>query len=489
MQILDTILQMLLTLVWDYFLIYILLIIGVYFTIKIRFSQFTHLKHMLSLLMEHTGTKEESKKRISSFGAFAVTSASRVGSGNIAGVGVAIYLGGPGAVFWMWIIALIGTASCLIENTLAQAYKNNTQEGSFRGGPAFYIAQGLKSKKLALLFSVLMIISYGLVFNSVQANTIAHAMNTAFSVSNLNIAIDLAIFTLLIIFGGLKRVVKASEVLFPLMAILYLLTALIIVVMNISEVIPVFSLIIGEALGLKEATTGAFGVMVMQGIKRGLFSNEAGMGSTPNAGAAAYVSHPVKQGYIQSLGVLVDTLLISSATAFIILLPQINLPASGTTGVASVHLSMNMVFGEFGGYCLAILVMIFSYSSILGNYFYGEMNIKYMTDSKWILNGFRCAVIVMLLYGSLAAIGFVWDLADLFMGLLALVNISAIFLLRHVALALVKDYMQQLAKGKDPIFHRNSIPELEDVECWGDAEYRVFQRELKCRENNKKLDT
>lgn len=482
MQIIDTILQTLLMLVWDYLLIYILLIIGVYFTVKIKLSQFTHFKHMISLLFEHTGSKEESKTRISSFGVFAVTSASRVGAGNIAGVGVAIYLGGPGAIFWMWIIALIGTASCLIENTLAQAYKTNTGEGGFRGGPAFYIAQGLKSKKLALLFSILMIISYGLVFNSVQANTIAHAMNTAFSVSHLNVAVDLAILTLLIIFGGLKRVVKASEVLFPIMAILYLLTALIIVVMNFSQIIPVLSLILGEALGIKEAATGAFGVMVMQGIKRGLFSNEAGMGSTPNAGAAAYVSHPVKQGYIQSLGVLVDTILISSATAFIILLPQIYLPASGTTGVESVYLSMHIVFGEFGGYCLAILVMIFSYSSILGNYFYGEMNIKYMTDSKWALNAFRCGVILMLLYGAMAKIGFVWDLADLFMGLLALVNISAIFLLRKVALALVKDYMQQLAKGKDPIFHRERIPALEKVECWGDDEYKAFERDRQRRQ-------
>ncbi|WP_298770543.1 sodium:alanine symporter family protein [uncultured Shewanella sp.] len=481
MDIIDIVLQALLTWVWDYVLIYMLLFVGLYFSFKIKFSQFTHFKHMFSLLTEHTGTRKQSKTRISSFGAFAVTSASRVGAGNIAGVGVAIYLGGPGAIFWMWVIALIGTASCLIENTLAQAYKNNTPEGSFRGGPAFYIAQGLKSKTWALIFSALMIISYGLVFNSVQANTIAHVMTSSFSISNFNVAIDLVIFTVLIIFGGLKRVIRVSEILFPVMAVLYLLTASIIIVMNFTQIIPVFQLILSEALGFKEATTGAFGFMVMQGIKRGLFSNEAGMGSTPNAGAAAYVSHPVKQGYIQSLGVLVDTLLISSATAFIILLPQMNMLQLGITGVELVHRSMTMSFGEFGGYSLAILVIIFSYSSILGNYFYGEMNIKYITDAKWVLNAFRVAAVLMLFYGAMTAIRFVWDMADLFMGLLAIVNITAIFLLRKVALALVQDYMKQLAKGKDPIFHRDSISQLEQVECWGDDEYRVFQQDAKYR--------
>ncbi|WP_299493082.1 alanine/glycine:cation symporter family protein [uncultured Shewanella sp.] len=485
MEVINTILQILLTWVWDYILIYMLLFVGLYFSFKMKFSQLIHIKHMVSLLTEHTGTKEQSKTRVSSFGAFAVTSASRVGAGNIAGVGVAIYLGGPGAIFWMWIIALIGTASCLIENTLAQAYKHNTPEGSFRGGPAFYIAQGLKSKTWAFIFSILMIVSYGLVFNSVQANTIAHVMTTFFSISNFNIGVDLVIFTLLIIFGGLKRVIKVSEVLFPVMALLYLLTALIIIIMHFTEIIPVFQLILSEALGLKEATTGAFGFMVMQGIKRGLFSNEAGMGSTPNAGAAAYVSHPVKQGYIQSLGVLVDTLLISSATAFIILLPQIHILQEGVTGVALVYRSMNLTFGDFGGYCLTILVIIFSYSSILGNYFYGEMNIKYMTDSKWALNAFRVGALLMLFYGAMTAIQFVWDMADFFMGLLAIVNISAIFLLRKVALALVKDYMKQLSRGKDPIFHRERIPELTQVECWGDNEYRAFQQDLARRQEKK----
>jgi AGCS family alanine or glycine:cation symporter len=369
----------------------------------------------------------------------------------------------------MWVIALVGAASSMVENTLAQAYKKRNGDGTYRGGPAYYMAQGIGSKKMGLAFSILITISFGLVFNSVQSNTIA----SAFGSSSLHmdpyvVAGILAVLTASIIFGGLKRIVSFTQVVFPAMAGLYLIAALIVIVMNIGELPAVFAHIFQQAFGMEQAATGAFAFMIMQGIKRGLFSNEAGMGSTPNAGATAEVSHPVKQGYIQTLGVFVDTLIISTATAFIILITNTQNAAEGLSGIQLTQMAMHSSFGEYGGLFVAFIVLLFSFSSIIGNYYYGESNIEYMTDSKLALNIFRVLVIFMVAFGAIASLGLVWSLADVFMGFMALLNMIALLMLKDVAFKLFKDYRKQIKEGKNPIFHKNTIPELKDVECWDD---------------------
>jgi len=466
---------------WSYLLIYTLIPIGLYFSYKLKFAQFAHLKHMIKLVGEGVVSSDKDAKHVSSFGAFTVSSASRVGTGNLAGVAIAIFMGGAGAVFWMWIIALVGAGSSMIENTLAQAYKKSNGDGTYRGGPAYYMKQGLGSKWMGLSFSILITVSFGLIFNSVQANTISSAFSGAFDVNPLVLGLILASVTAVIIFGGLQRIVSFTQVVFPAMAGIYLLAALIVIMMNITELPAVFSHIFAQAFGMEQATTGAFAFMVMQGIKRGLFSNEAGMGSTPNAGATAEVSHPVKQGYIQTLGVFVDTLVISTATAFVILVTNTQNSAEGLNGIQLTQMAMNNAFGESGGVFVAFIVLLFSFSSIIGNYYYGESNIEYMTSSKLALNSFRVAVIFMVVFGSMASLQIVWNLADMFMGLMALLNLTALLMLRKVAFKLFDDYRTQLKEGKNPIFHRNTIAELHDVECWDDDHnyLHLHQNELK----------
>jgi AGCS family alanine or glycine:cation symporter len=319
---------------------------------------------------------------------------------------------------------------------------------------------------MGLSFSILITISFGLIFNSVQSNTIAHAFEGSLNIDPLVISAALALFTGFIIFGGLKRIVTFTQMIFPAMAGIYLVAALIVILMNIGEIPSVFAHIFSQAFGMEQAATGTFAFMVMQGIKRGLFSNEAGMGSTPNAGATAEVSHPVKQGFIQTLGVFVDTLIISTATAFVILVTNTQNSAEGLNGIQLTQMAMNNSFGEGGSLFVTFIVLLFSFSSIIGNYYYGESNIEYMTSSKLALNIFRVLVIFMVVFGSLASLQIVWNLADIFMGLMAALNMLALILLRKVAFKLFADYMKQLKEGRNPIFHKSSIAELNHVECW-----------------------
>jgi len=468
MESFSSLIDMVSNALWSYLLIYTLIPVGLYFTYKLGFAQFRYIRHMISLLSEGIVSADKDSKHISSFGAFTISSASRVGTGNLAGVAIAIVMGGAGAVFWMWVLALIGAASSMVENTLAQAYKLKNGDGTYRGGPAYYMKQGLGSKAMGLSFSILITISFGLVFNSVQANTISHAFEGALHINPLIIAVALASFTGIIIFGGLKRIVSFTQVVFPAMAGIYLLAALIVIFINLGEMPAVFVHIFTQAFGLEQAATGAFAFMLMQGIKRGLFSNEAGMGSTPNAGATAEVSHPVKQGFIQTLGVFVDTLIISTATAFVILVTNTQNSEEGLNGIQLTQMAMSSTFSDGGSIFVAFIVLLFSFSSIIGNYYYGESNIEYLTSSKLALNSFRVGVIFMVVFGTLASLKIVWNLADIFMGLMALLNLTAMLLLRRVAFRLFDDYIKQLKEGKNPIFHRNTIKELKDVECWDD---------------------
>lgn len=454
------------TILWSYVLIILLIVLGVYFTVKTDFVQFRFLKEMLRLLAEKPdkAMPKDKNKGISSFQAFCISTASRVGTGNLAGVAIAISVGGPGAVFWMWVIALVGGASSFVESTLAQVYKIKDGD-SYRGGPAYYMEKALNMRWMGVLFAILITLCFGLVFNSVQANTISLAFEEAFGLNRTLMGLGLSIFTAAIIFGGVKRIAKASEVIVPIMAVSYLIVALFVIIKNIAAVPSVFSLIIGSAFGLKQAVGGGIGAALMMGIKRGLFSNEAGMGSAPNAAATAEVTHPVKQGLIQTLGVFTDTLLICSATAFVVLVSGAY-TKDGLTGIQLTQSALSSQVGAWGNSFIAVCILLFAYSSIIGNYYYGETNIEFINTNKAWLLVYRLAVIGMVMFGSLAQIQIVWDMADLFMGLMALINLIAITMLGKIAFSALKDYALQKKAGKDPVFTVNSIEGLKGAECW-----------------------
>ncbi|KJU70845.1 alanine/glycine:cation symporter family protein [Clostridium baratii] len=452
---------------WTYILIALLLVLGAYFTIRTNFVQFRYLKEMFRLLGDGFSNKKE-KGSISSFQAFCISTASRVGTGNLAGIAIAISVGGPGAIFWMWIIALIGAGSSFVESTLAQIYKEKNEDGSFRGGPAYYMQKGLNKKWMGVLFSLLITLSFGLVFNSVQSNTITESFNTAFGVNRLVIGIILTVLTTIIIFGGVHRIAKVSEVLVPVMALAYIGIAVIILIMNATEIPSVLKLIVENAFGFKEVAGGTLGGALLLGIKRGLFSNEAGMGSAPNAAATANVSHPVKQGLIQTLGVFTDTLIICSCTAFIILLSGVDYSGpNASTGIKLTQDALSSQIGPFGNTFIAICILLFAFSSIVGNYYYGESNIEFLNDKKWFLFAYRVCVILMVLFGSVAKVDVVWNLADVFMGLMAIVNLVAIFMLSKYAFLALKDYTEQKKSGiKEPVFKASSIPGLKNAKEW-----------------------
>lgn len=451
---------------WTYILIAMLLALGLYFSIKTNFVQFRYIKEMFRLLGDGIGNKNK-KGSISSFQAFCISTASRVGTGNLAGIAIAIAAGGPGAIFWMWIIALLGSASSFIESTLAQIYKEKDIDGTFKGGPAYYMEKGLNKKWMGVLFSILITISFGLVFNAVQANTITASFHEAFNVNEIVVAIILSIITLFVIFGGVHRVAKVSEVIVPVMAVAYILVALFIILINFSKLPETIALIFKNAFGFKQFTGGTLGGIILIGVKRGLFSNEAGMGSAPNAAATASVSHPVKQGLIQTLGVFTDTLIICSCTAFIILLSGVDYTSGGVEGIQLTQRALSAQVGSWGNIFIAICILLFAFSSIVGNYYYGESNISFLTSKKRYIFLYRIFVVFMVFSGCLAKVSIVWNLADVFMGFMAIVNLIAIFLLSKIAFAALKDYTEQKKKGiKDPIFKKDSIEGLENISEW-----------------------
>ncbi|WP_195970616.1 alanine/glycine:cation symporter family protein [Clostridium thermobutyricum] len=451
---------------WTYILIAMLLALGLYFSIKTNFVQFRYIKEMFRLLGDGIGNKNK-KGSISSFQAFCISTASRVGTGNLAGIAIAIAAGGPGAIFWMWIIALLGSASSFIESTLAQIYKEKDIDGTFKGGPAYYMEKGLNKKWMGVLFSILITISFGLVFNAVQANTITASFHEAFNVNEIVVAIILSIITLFVIFGGVHRVAKVSEVIVPVMAVAYILVALFIILINFSKLPETIALIFENAFGFKQFTGGTLGGIILIGVKRGLFSNEAGMGSAPNAAATASVSHPVKQGLIQTLGVFTDTLIICSCTAFIILLSGVDYTSGGVEGIQLTQRALSAQVGSWGNIFIAICILLFAFSSIVGNYYYGESNISFLTSKKRYIFLYRIFVVFMVFSGCLAKVSIVWNLADVFMGFMAIVNLIAIFLLSKIAFSALKDYTEQKKKGiKDPIFKKDSIEGLENISEW-----------------------
>ena len=450
---------------WSYVLIIVLVGCGLYFTFSTRFVQLRMLPEMLRLLTEGIGKKTEGHA-ISSFQAFCVSTASRVGVGNIAGVAIAIVTGGPGAVFWMWVIAFLGCATGFVESTLAQIYKLPRGGGKFHGGPAYYINNALHQSGVAKLFAMLISVTFGLVYVSVQANTIALSAQTI-GIDPAVTAAFLCLFTALVICGGLHRIAKVTEFLVPVMAGLYLLVALVIVILHISQVPAMFALIFHDAFSPQAAVGGGLGTAVLTGVKRGLFSNEAGEGSVPNAAATADVSHPVKQGLVQSFGVYVDTWIVCSATAFIVLLTGQYTVGGDLTGIALAQASLASVFGSLAPAAVAFMILLFAFSSIVGNYYYGEINIAFFEgNTHRYLLVFRVGVVLMVLFGSLAALQLVWNLADLFMGLLCLTNLYAITRLAPYARRALIDYQTKRARGVDPQFSAKDIDVSDGVYAW-----------------------
>lgn len=452
----------------DNFLTYILIAVligtGVYFTLKMRFIQFTKIGEMFRVITDKRAFDASGKKGTSSFQAFAISAASRVGTGNMAGVASAVALGGPGALFWMWFIALIGAATGFVESTLAQVYKFRESD-QYRGGPAYYIEKGLKKKWLAIAFAITITFTYGLVFNSVQSNTITLALEGQFEINPVIIAAVLTVLTAIVIFGGIKSIANVSQIIVPFMAILYIALALIILSMNLSAIPDMFSLIFANAFGIEQVAGGGFGAAIMMGIKRGLFSNEAGMGSAPNAAATAEVTHPVKQGLVQALGVFFDTILVCTATGFIILSAG-GFAGSEEDGIQITQTAFTQMLGDWAGIFIAIAIFLFAFSSILGNYYYGESNIAYIKTSKLALFIYRLAVLGMVIFGTVASFDMVWALADLTMAIMALINLYAILKLFKIANILLNDYLQQRKEGKDPIFYRDILDNQEGIECW-----------------------
>lgn len=456
-------------LIWSQYLIGLLLTVGIFFTISSKFVQLRMLPEMFRALVEKPETLKNGEKGISPFQAFAISAGSRVGTGNIAGVATAIVLGGPGAVFWMWIIAFIGAASAFIEATLAQVYKVHDKEGGFRGGPAYYITKGLNQKWLGITFAVLITVTFAFVFNTVQSNTIAESLRTQYHISPVITGIILAVITAIIIFGGVRSIATLSSLIVPIMAIVYVGIVLFILLMNFDQIIPMIGTIIKSAFGMEQVAGGAVGTVILQGIKRGLFSNEAGMGSAPNAAATAAVPHPVKQGLLQSLGVFFDTMLVCTATAIMILLYSgLKFGEKAPQGVEVTQSALNEHLGSPGGIFLTVAITLFAFSSVVGNYYYGQSNIEFLSKNKAILFIFRCLVVVLVFIGAVVKTETVWSTADLFMGLMAIVNLVSIIGLSNIAFAVMKDYIQQKRAGLKPVFKPENLEiNLFGIESWG----------------------
>lgn len=442
-------------------LLAMLVICAVWFSIQTRFAQFRLMPEMFRLLFENTNNK----KKISPFQAFAVGLASRVGTGNLAGVATAIAVGGPGSVFWMWLMALLGGATALVESSLGQLYKTKHPTG-FVGGPAYYIYKGIGCRLYASVFAVTIIICFGFANNMVQANTITLAFTRAFSMPPIIMAGILTVLSLAIVLGGIHRIAKVSSVIVPLMAIAYVGMTLVIMILNYDRIPDFFLLVLRHAFGFEQFAGGTFGGMIVIGFKRGLFSNEAGEGSAPNAAATADTTHPIKQGLIESLGVFADTILVCSCTAFIILSSGIY--DCGVNGIELTQLSLSAYVGDVGKTIIAVCIMFFAFSSILGNYYYGECNLHFLLPGKWprFIYGLISGGILVFI-GSIVALEVVWGIVDFCMVVMSVCNIVAILILGKYVIKMLADYEQQRREGLNPHYHKETIPEIKSqTECW-----------------------
>lgn len=453
---------------YTYLLLFLLVGTGIYFTVRTRFVQLRLLKESFHVLKEKAG-EENGKKQVSSFQALMISTASRVGTGNIAGIATAIAAGGAGAVFWMWLMAVIGGASAFIESTLAQVYKVKDKE-EFRGGPSYYMEKALGKRWLGILFSVLLIICFAYGFNGLQSFNMSSSLEYYIpgysdTVYPMIVGLILAAGTALVIFGGVHRIGFITSVLVPIMAGAYLLMGLYTIITNIPELPKVFSMIFSQAFDFQAFAGGMAGSAVVIGIKRGLFSNEAGMGSAPNASASASVSHPAKQGMVQVLSVFIDTLLICSATAMMLLLSGVQGETGVLDGIPFVQKAISENVGSWGIHFITLSIFAFAFSSLIGNYYYAESNILFIKNNKKLLFIFRITCLLAVFFGAQADFSMMWNIADITMGCMATVNILVILVLGNAAIKVLKDYEKQKKEGKDPVFKAKDVG-IDNTECW-----------------------
>ncbi|RXK03931.1 sodium:alanine symporter [Arcobacter sp. CECT 8989] len=455
-------------LIWGNILIYLLPALGIFFTITSRFVQFRYFFKMFNVLRDTVHDKEG---HISSFQALMLSVAGRVGGGNIAGVAVAITLGGPGAVFWMWIIGLIGMSTSFFECSLAQLYKEKDGEDScvYRGGPAYYVTKALGQRWLGVIISVLLMITFGFAFNATQSFIISTSFEASFDIPTWITGGIVTLVFAIAIFGGVKRITRFSEVIVPVMAMGYLLIAIVVIALNVEKIPALITMIIEQAFNPSSAIGGGIGAVILQGAKRGMFSNEAGLGSAPNVAAVAYVAHPVQQGIVQSFSVFIDTIILCSCTAFIILLSGVYSP--GQEGVQGVLLTQNALIehiGPFGGYFVTVALFLFGLSSMLYNYYLAENSLNFFSKGNTMLfNGFRILCVALIIWGSFQDLSSIFSFADLSMGLLAVINLVVIAILYKPVLRLIKGYDRQLKEGRKPVLRYNDYHEFKiDKDTW-----------------------
>ena len=452
-------------LLWSKLLIVMLIGLGLYFTVRSRFVQLRYFGRMFRIFAE---ALQRQPGQLSSFQALMLSVAGRVGAGNIAGVSVAIMLGGPGAIFWMWMVALVGMATSYFECALAQLYKRRDADGSYRGGPAFYIEHGLGQRWLGIVVSLLLLVTFGFGFNAVQSFTVASSLHDTFGLPTHVSGIALVVVIGLIIFGGIQRIAKIADVLVPTMALAYIAMALFVIGGNLDQVPATLALIVKSAFGLEPAFAGGIGAAIIMGVKRGLFSNEAGLGSAPNVAAVAEVRHPAAQGIVQALSVFIDTLILCSCTALIILLSGVYQPGTEMAGVVLTQTAMAAVVGEWGRVFVSIALLLFVFTTLIYNYYLGENALGFFTRKRLPVQIYRVLVVALVLWGSVQDLGTVFAFADVTMGLLAVANLVALALLFKVGLRLMRDYDGQIKAGvESPVFDPRQFADLDlDPAAW-----------------------
>lgn len=452
-------------LIWSKLLIVMLIGLGLYFTVASRFVQFRYFSSMFRIFSE---AFKRQPGQLSSFQALMLSVAGRVGAGNIAGVSVAIMLGGPGAIFWMWVVALVGMATSYFECSLAQLYKRREPDGTYRGGPAFYIQHGLGQRWLGVVVSILLLVTFGFGFNAVQSFTVASSLHDTFGLPTIVSGLILTGVIGVIIFGGIKRIASMADVLVPIMAFSYIGMTLVVIGMNFGEVPATFAMIFKAAFGLEPAFAGGIGAAIMMGVKRGLFSNEAGLGSAPNVAAVAEVKHPAAQGIVQSLSVFIDTLLVCTSTALIILLSGVYQPGSEMAGVVLTQTALAAEVGEWGRVFVSIALLLFVFTTLIYNYYLGENALGFFSQKRGPVMIYRVLVVGLVLWGSVQDLGTVFAFADVTMGLLAICNLIALALLFKVGLRLMRDYDAQIKAGvESPVFDPQKFADLDlDPKVW-----------------------
>ena len=454
---------------WNYIVVPLMVVCALWFTVRTRFVQFMMFPEMLKLAYRSNKVVQGSGKRsISSFEAFIISLASRVGVGNLAGVALAITVGGPGSIFWMWVMAVLNAATAFVEATLAQLFKSRAGD-AFIGGPAYYIYKGLGSRFASVVIAVLSIVTFSFTMCSVQANTIAISAKEAFGIDPWLSAAVVAVLMVVIIFGGVQWIAKASSAIVPLMAVAYIVIVVYVVAVNYYKIPDILCLIIDDAFGIRQIVGGGVGIAILQGVKRGLLSNEAGMGSAPNAAAVATTEHPVSQGLIQALGVFIDTLVVCSCTAFVIFTSDIYSFGTESTGIALTQLALSDSVGAWAYQFIAVLIFFFGFSTCISNAYYGESNMRFIINNGWSVNTFRVLMVIFVAAGCIASLKFIWALADFLMIFVVLINLVSITSLGRYVYILLTDYKKQKRSGVDtPLFRKKDTSELdnEKIECW-----------------------